>query len=60
MPVVALAFAAAVVGFEQLVQWHYGVLGLVGFALLSVGVQAGNVKCSCVGAAVLAMLFVHS
>lgn len=60
MPVLALAFAAFVVGFEQLVQWHFGVLGVVGFSLLSIGIKAGNVKCSCAGAALLAMLLVHA
>ncbi|MGW7351676.1 hypothetical protein [Streptomyces sp. Z26] len=60
MPVMTLAFAAFVVGFEQLVQWHYGVLGVVGCALLTVGVKAGNVRCSCLGAAVLALLFTQS
>ncbi|AXK34505.1 hypothetical protein DVA86_19505 [Streptomyces armeniacus] len=57
MPVMALVFAAFVVGFEQLVQWHFGVLGVVGCVLLTVGVKAGNVPCSCLGAAVLALLF---
>jgi hypothetical protein len=59
MPVLALAFAVFVVGFEQLVQWRFGAIGLMGFLMLTVGVKARNVTCSCVGAAVLAMLIMQ-
>lgn len=57
MPVMSLAFAAFVVGLEQLVQWRFGVVGVVGCVLLTVGVRARNVACGCLGAAVLALLF---
>ncbi|RAJ66879.1 hypothetical protein K378_02242 [Streptomyces sp. Amel2xB2] len=58
MPVYALALAAVAIGFERLVEWRFGALGAVGFVLLSVGVKARNVTCSCIGAAVLTMLIV--
>jgi hypothetical protein len=59
MPVLALVFAVFVVGFEQLVEWHFGAVGLLGFLMLTVGVKARNVTCSCVGAVVLAVLIMQ-
>ncbi|MCF6524174.1 hypothetical protein [Streptomyces sp. JJ36] len=59
MPALAIVFAVFVVGFEQLVESHFGVLGVLGLAFLTVGWHAKNVTCSCVGAAVLTMLFVQ-
>ena len=58
MPLYALMFAGAVLGFERLVEWQFGALGVIGFVLLSVGVKAKNITCSCVGAVVLTMLIV--
>lgn len=58
MPVFALALAAVVIGFERLVEWQFGPLGVIGCVLLSVGVKAKNVTCSCIGAVVLTMLIV--
>ncbi|WP_197351859.1 hypothetical protein [Streptomyces bathyalis] len=58
MPVFALALAAAVIGFEQLVEWQFGAVGVIGFVLLTVGVKAKNITCSCIGAVVLTMLIV--
>lgn len=59
MPVLALLFAVFVVAFEQLVEWHFGVLGVFALVLLSIGWHAKNVTCSCVGAVVLTMLLMH-
>lgn len=59
MPLLALAVAAAVVFFEQLVQVRFGVLGLVGFLLLSIGLKARHTGCSTAGALVLATLLLH-
>jgi hypothetical protein len=56
MPLFALVLAGLVVGFEQLVELRFGALGVIGFALLTVGVKAKNVTCSCIGAVVLTML----
>ncbi|MFM9368031.1 hypothetical protein [Streptomyces sp. Da 82-17] len=56
MPVIAILGAAFVFGFEQLVEWQYGPLGIVGMLLLSVGVKAKDPTCSSLGAVVLAVL----
>ncbi|MDJ1135887.1 hypothetical protein [Streptomyces iconiensis] len=60
MPLIALIAAIALVSFEQLVQVRFGVLGLVGFLLLSIGIKAKHVGCSCAGALVLATLLLQS
>ncbi|MFF2653775.1 hypothetical protein [Streptomyces sp. NPDC058045] len=56
MPVTALLTATLAVGLEQLLQWSYGPMGVVGLTLLTVGVRSGNHTCSSVGALVLALL----
>ncbi|WP_328895392.1 hypothetical protein [Streptomyces sp. NBC_00236] len=43
-------------GIEQIVQWKYGLMGTVGFALLSFGLKAGSPNCACAGALILALL----
>lgn len=58
MPLFALVLAGLAIGFERLVEWQFGAAGVFGFVLLSVGVKAKNIPCSCIGAAVLTMLFV--
>ena len=58
MPLFALVLAGLVIGFERLVEWQFGALGVIGFVLLSVGVKAKNITCSCIGAVVLTMLIV--
>lgn len=58
MPLFALLLAGLVVGFERLVEWQFGALGAIGFVLLSVGVKARNITCSCMGAVVLTLLIV--
>jgi len=58
MPLFALLLAGLVIGFERLVEWQFGALGVIGFVLLSVGVKAKNITCSCIGAVVLTMLIV--
>ncbi|MEU1148919.1 hypothetical protein ACFYO9_36060 [Streptomyces sp. NPDC005863] len=60
MPLIALAIAALAIGFEQLVQWKYGPLGIVAFILLTVGIKAQNVKLSGVGAGLLVLLLAQS
>jgi uncharacterized membrane protein YkvI len=45
-------------GIEQIVQWKYGLMGTVGFVLLSFGMKAGNPNCACAGALILALLLV--
>lgn len=58
-PIVALVLALLVVGFEQMVQWRFGAMGVIGLTLLTVGVKAKNSTCSCLGAVVLVMLLAH-
>ncbi|GAA2623429.1 hypothetical protein [Streptomyces axinellae] len=60
MPLIALIAAAGVVSFEQLVQMRFGGLGLVGCLLLSIGLKAKHVGCSCAGALVLATLLLQT
>ena len=60
MPVVALVLAGAVVAFEQVVQFRYGLMGLIGFLFLTVGVKAGHSGCSAAGALVLATLVLQA
>ncbi|MFI6863002.1 hypothetical protein ACIBKZ_24425 [Streptomyces sp. NPDC050421] len=47
-------------GIEQIVQWKYGLIGAVGFTLLSFGLKAGIPNCACAGALILALLLVPS
>ncbi|MDF3300348.1 hypothetical protein [Streptomyces tropicalis] len=56
MPAPALLSAVLVVGFEQIVQWRFGAMGVVGLLTLSVGIKAKSPALSSVGAVVLAML----
>ncbi|MFB6959604.1 hypothetical protein ACFCYB_21910 [Streptomyces sp. NPDC056309] len=56
MPALALVSAILVVGFEELVQWKYGAMGIIGLLLLTVGIKAKNPTLSSVGAVVLAVL----
>jgi hypothetical protein len=56
VPALALLSAVFVVGFEQAVQLQYGVTGIVGLLLVTVGIKAKSPVISSVGAVVLAML----
>ncbi|MBQ0830824.1 hypothetical protein [Streptomyces tagetis] len=56
MPVLALLTAAFAVGFEQAVQWKYGLTGSVGLLLLTVGIKAKSPSLSSAGAVLLALL----
>ncbi|RII13867.1 hypothetical protein DSC45_23205 [Streptomyces sp. YIM 130001] len=56
MPVIAFLAAVLVIGFEQLVQWRYGPMGVVGLLLLTIGVKARSATCSSMGAVVLTLL----
>jgi hypothetical protein len=60
MPLVALAVAALAVGFENLVQWKYGPMGIIAFAALSIGFKARNTTISGIGAVILVMLLAQS
>ncbi|MEU6991692.1 hypothetical protein [Streptomyces sp. NPDC046465] len=56
MPAIALLAAVVAVTLEQVVQWKYGPMGIVGLLLLTVGVKAKNPTCSSIGAVVLALM----
>ncbi|MFH8937099.1 hypothetical protein [Streptomyces griseosporeus] len=56
MPALALLSAVLVVTFEQLVQWKYGPMGIIGLLLLTVGLKAKSPAVSSLGAVVLALL----
>ncbi|WP_217245310.1 hypothetical protein [Streptomyces sp. AC602_WCS936] len=56
MPVLAFVSAILVVTLEQVVQWKYGAVGIVGLLLLTVGVKAKSPSVSSAGAVVLALL----
>lgn len=59
MPLVYLAVAALAIGFEQLVQWKYGPMGIIAFLALSIGIKAKNTMIGGIGAAILVMLLAH-
>ncbi|ATL28795.1 MULTISPECIES: hypothetical protein [Streptomyces] len=56
MPAIALLAAVVAVTVEQLVQWKYGPMGIIGLLLLTVGVKAKNPTVSSIGAVVLALM----
>ncbi|MFE5024317.1 hypothetical protein ACFRAO_13560 [Streptomyces sp. NPDC056656] len=60
MPFIAIAVAALAIGFEQLIQWKYGPMGIIAFVALSVGLKAKNNLISGVGAVILVMLLAQS
>ncbi|GGS58531.1 hypothetical protein AB0E75_16240 [Streptomyces griseoviridis] len=60
MPLVALVIAALAIGFEQLVQWKYGPMGIIAFVALSIGIKARNTAISGIGAVILVMLLAQS
>ncbi|QEU93456.1 hypothetical protein [Streptomyces kanamyceticus] len=60
MPLIAIVVAALAIGFEQVIQWKYGPLGIIAFVLLTVGIKAKNVKLSGLGAALLVLLLAQS
>ncbi|MFI6563017.1 hypothetical protein [Streptomyces sp. NPDC050534] len=60
MPLIALVAAALAIGFEQLIQWKYGPLGIIAFVALSVGLKAKNTAISGLGAVILVMLLAQS
>ncbi|MFF2504894.1 hypothetical protein ACFVTY_16170 [Streptomyces sp. NPDC058067] len=60
MPFIAIAVAALAFGFEQLIQWKYGPLGIIAFVALSIGLKARNNVISGIGAVILVMLLSQS
>ncbi|GAA1247908.1 hypothetical protein ACFC18_21305 [Streptomyces sp. NPDC056121] len=60
MPFIAIAVAALAIGFEQLIQWKYGPMGIIAFVALSIGLKAKNNLISGIGAVILVMLLAQS
>ncbi|MEB8340541.1 hypothetical protein [Streptomyces endophyticus] len=60
MPLFAIVVAALAIGFEQLIQWKYGPMGIIAFIALSVGLKAKNTVISGIGAVILVMLLAQS
>ncbi|MFD4524926.1 hypothetical protein ACFWP7_13585 [Streptomyces sp. NPDC058470] len=60
MPLVALVIAALAIGFEQLIQWKYGPMGIIAFVALTIGIKAKNTMLSGIGAVIIVMLLAQS
>ncbi|MGW0824902.1 hypothetical protein [Streptomyces sp. NPDC002845] len=60
MPLIAILAAALFVGLEQLIEWKYGPMGLIGIVALTVGIKARNALISGIGAVVIVMLLAQS
>lgn len=60
MPFLAVAIAALAVGFEALVQWKWGAMGIIAFLALTIGVKSKNVAIGGIGAVILVMLLAQS
>ncbi|AVH57972.1 MULTISPECIES: hypothetical protein [Streptomyces] len=60
MPLVALAVAALAIGFEHLVQWKFGPMGIIAFVALTIGIKAKNTVIGGIGAVILVMLLAQS
>ncbi|MFF3247675.1 hypothetical protein ACFYWY_29005 [Streptomyces sp. NPDC002870] len=45
-------------GLGELMAWRYGAPGLVGLALLGLGIKARHHGCACAGAFILSLLLV--
>ncbi|GGO46628.1 MULTISPECIES: hypothetical protein [Streptomyces] len=60
MPLIAVVIAALAIGFEQLVQWKYGPMGIIAFVMLTVGIKAKNATFGGIGALILVLLLAQS
>lgn len=56
MQMLALLSAVLVITVQQLVEWQFGVAGLVGLLLLTIGIRANRPGISSAGAVLLALL----
>jgi len=60
MPLIAIVVAALAIGLEQLLQVKYGVMGVIAFVALAIGVKARNTMIGGIGAVILVMLLAQS
>ncbi|MFI6347709.1 hypothetical protein [Streptomyces sp. NPDC050560] len=56
MPLFAIVTAVGAIGFEQIVQWRYGPMGIVAFLLLSFGIKARSAATALFGGVILLLL----
>ncbi|MFI8088265.1 hypothetical protein ACIF9R_08080 [Streptomyces sp. NPDC086080] len=56
MYVLTLVSAVLVITVQQLAEWTFGVAGLVGLLMLTLGIRANRPWISCAGAVTLALL----
>ncbi|CAL9484847.1 hypothetical protein [Streptomyces pilosus] len=56
MQLLALFSAVLVISVQQLVEWKFGMAGLVGLLLLTIGIRANRPGISSAGAVLLALL----
>ncbi|CAM5455044.1 hypothetical protein [Streptomyces pilosus] len=56
MQLLALLSAVLVISVQQLVEWKFGMAGLVGLLLLTIGIRANRPGISSAGAVLLALL----
>ncbi|MCT7351666.1 hypothetical protein N4P33_05705 [Streptomyces sp. 15-116A] len=56
MPVLAIISAVLVITVEELVEWKFGIAGIVGLLLLTIGIKANSPGVSSAGAVLLALL----
>ncbi|WAU85816.1 hypothetical protein O1Q96_42630 [Streptomyces sp. Qhu-G9] len=60
MPLIAIVVAALVIALEQLLQVKYGVMGVIAFVALAVGIKAKNSMIGGIGAVILVVLLAQS
>lgn len=60
MPLLEIVLSILGAGFEQIVQWHYGAMGVVALLLLSIGLRARSSTRASVGAVILLLLMIPS
>ncbi|MFE1801776.1 MULTISPECIES: hypothetical protein [unclassified Streptomyces] len=60
MPLIAILVAALAIGLEQLLQVKYGVMGVIAFVALAIGVKAKNSMIGGIGAVILVLLLAQS
>ncbi|MEV7346061.1 hypothetical protein [Streptomyces sp. NPDC093544] len=59
-PILPLGVATLVIGFEQVVEWKFGAIGIIGLCLLGIGLKARNATCSSVAAVLLILLMIQA
>lgn len=50
------AFSVGAYAFEQVVQWRYGIAGMLAVGLVTLGHKSRNTTCTAIGLTALALL----